>query len=284
MRCLRPLLICACLTPAPGRAADPGWARVDAGRFDDGAGPVALLIETPGLAPQVMLPLVDQLESAGLDVWTLRVQTWAEDPDRLVAEIIPAALRQMPPRPCILIGHGPGGTLAAMAVLALPAPQQPQALGLLGAPLVQEPRRLYSWLAARHSAGAGVDLAQLAAAPVSPEDPPVLEILLGSAPPPLSRLSPAMAERLLSWGAEGLALDLADLALPVWAGAGTADNIGPPESMRPALGPLHHFQRFGRASLLPRELDSADLLRLPQPGARLGSWAQKQLTGAGDPP
>lgn len=244
---------------------------VDVGRPDDGRGPVALLVQTPGVAPRAFAPLVAALELGGLDVYTVRVPVAAQDPAWLVAAGLPAALAALPDRPRVLVGHGLGGTLAAQAALALEPAARPDALALLGAPLATQPRRVFDWLAEQHPDGAPVHLAPAADAKWGEQ--PVGPLLLGG-PLPLTRLSGAMADTYLGWGRGGLGLDLAPLAsLPVWAGAGSEDNLAPVESIRPALAASHRFVRYGTAALMPQPMDHVGLLQRSRPARDLARWA-----------
>ena len=255
-----------------------GASVVDVGRLDEGAGPVALLVETPGLAPRAFVPLVRNLEAGGLEVYTLRLPVSAQTPDWVVAALIPAALDTLPDRPTVLVGVGPGGTLAALATLELPDERRPDGLALLGAPLQTHPRAVFRWLGEQHTPGSAVALRPLQAAAPAWGDEPVIDLLLGDSRLPLGRLSGAMADAFLGWGRDGVEVSLAEAGdLPIWAGAGSLDHLAPVESIRPALRSGDEFHRYGRAALLPREFTHADLLLHPRPARDLARWAHAQL-------
>jgi len=275
------LLLSAATAVAAPSLSVGGCSLQDAGRPDDGRGPVALLVESPGVRHRAHLALVDRLELGGLDVWTLRVPVSAQRPDHLVSTAIPAALDALPRRPRLLVGHGAGGTLAAQAVLALPASDRPDGLALLGAPLSLPPTALGAWLADQGPHGAALNLAPLAAAAPLWGEQPVVALLWGAPDAPLGRLSGAMADTYRSWATGGLDLDLRALAeLPVWAAAGSEDRLAPVESVRPALSPDHTFHRYGRAALMPRPYAHGDLLERPRPARDLAAWATQSLDGA----
>jgi pimeloyl-ACP methyl ester carboxylesterase len=276
---LTPLLSVVTAAAAPALNV-AGCALQDAGRPDDGRGPVALLVESPGVRHRAHLALVDRLELGGLDVWTLRIPVSAQRPDELVSTAIPAALAALPGRPRLLVGHGAGGTLAAQAVLALPAPDRPDGLALLGAPLSLPPSELSVWLAGQGPRHAALDLGPLADAAPSWGDQPVVALLWGAPDAPLGRLSGAMAETYRAWATGGLDLDLRALAaLPVWAAAGSEDRLAPVESVRPALSPEHTFHRYGRAALMPHPYTHSDLLDRARPARDLAAWATQTLDG-----
>jgi hypothetical protein len=261
-----------------------GCTLLDGGRADDGHGPVALLIETPGLAPHALVPLVNQLELGGLDVYTLRIPTAAQRWEDLVQDAIPAAVQALPNRPRLLVGFGPGGTLAAQATLAMAQEARPAGLALLGAPLVVQPQRLFTWIAEHHTPGAPVHLGALAKSAPTWGDHSVVPLLLGAHPPALRTLSGPMADTYLGWATGGLTVDLGELSdLPVWAGAGGADALAPVESVRPGLAPNHTFVRYGKAALLRHDFDHADLIYRPRPGRELAEWAIDTLRRRGQP-
>lgn len=275
------LLLTATAFAAPAQRMH-GCLLQDAGRADDGRGPVALLVETPGVQHRAHLALVDQLELGGLDVWTLRAPVAGQRPASLVETVIPAALAALPHRPRLLVGHGFGGTLATQALLEMPIADRPDGLALLGAPLSLPPSQVAAWVSVQGDAGAPVDLQVVVEATPEWGGVPVVAMLWGAAEAPLTRLSGAMADTYRAWGTGGLDLDLHALDdLPVWAAGGSEDRLAPVESIRPALSPSHTFRRYGIAALMPRPTTHADLLTRARPARELAAWATRALAADG---
>ena len=171
-----------------------------------------------------------------------------------------------------MVGHGLGGTLAALSVEA--GVLSPDALGMLGAPLLTEPMGLHDWLAARPLPDAVLDPTTLTDA--TWQDTPALPLLLGEPLPPLTDVSPDWLATLQGWCSGGLSVDLTDAAVPVWAGASGLDNLAPPEWVRPMV-PAPSFFRFGYLRFESADPDHADLLTSPRALRMLSRWAAVQL-------
>ncbi|MCK6506583.1 hypothetical protein L6R53_24955 [Myxococcota bacterium] len=263
------ILLAAALAGPPAGAADAVVELVDAGRPMPAGTPIALIVATPGLATPAYGPLVAALEDEGLDAWLARFPLGAQDPDAIVTTGIPAARRALPEAPLALVGHGPGGTLAARAALADP----PRALALLGAPLAPPRSALVSWLVDQPIPVDGLDLGRVEG---TWRGQPVAPLLLGAAPPPMERASAAWLRGLQAWVREGAAVDLRPAGFPVWAGTGLLDEVAPAEGVRPWLGPGTHL-RFGYLRMDPDAYDNAGLLAGERPTRALARWLADAL-------
>ena len=175
-------------------------------------------------------------------------------------------------RGLVVVGHGPGGTLAALSTDT--GALSPDALVLLGSPLRCEPLALYDWLGTLPLPEQEISLSTLAA--VRWQEVLVLEVLLGTPLPELTVVAPGWLATLQSWAAGGLSVDLQDDGVAVWAGASGLDNIAPPEWVRPAV-PASSFYRFGYLRFESEEPDHIDLLSNPRALRMLSRWAATTL-------
>jgi hypothetical protein len=253
-----------------GRAAE----LIDGRGASAGAPTVALIVTTPGYAPRAYEGLVAALEDRGVDAWLLVFSIQDQRLDGIVGHTIPEALSRFAGRDVGLVGHGIGGTLAALSLQDPLNELDPAAVALLGAPLWLPPSPLLAWLAARPPAPAGLDLRTLDARWAGHE---ALPLLLGAPLPPLEAVSGTLLEGLRAWAVEGLAVDLSSAFCPIWAGVGDHDNLGPPEAVRGRLPDRATFVRFGYLRGDPRDYDSAALLARPRPAAALAAWLRHAL-------
>ena len=239
--------------------------------------PVALLVMTPGYAPEAYDALVAALEGrhGRLAVQRLRCPLADQSVEAIVREAIPSAMAESGAR--ALIGHGLGGTMAAMAVAEGHA--APEALALLGAPLAVDPLALHRWLAARPLPlpSDAVDLTVLSEVPWREAQGSAMRLLLGDPLPPLEAVSPAWLAEVQGWAAGGgLSVDLRSAAVPVWAGCGGLDNLAPAEWMRPML-PGDSFERYGYLRLEDSDPDSSELLRHEAALGDMARWLRAVL-------
>jgi len=245
----------------------------DTGRTNRPGQPAALVVFTPGLTASAYEPLLDALESAGLDTWTLRFPPAAQDADRITGQWIPeAAVEAAGGRPIAVIGYGLGGTLAALSIDA--GALTPDALVLLGSPLRCEPLGLYDWLAQQSLPSSDLDL--IGAQEARWQEMPVLELLIGTPLPQLEALSPGWLATLQSWAGGALSVDLRDDSVAVWAGASGLDNLAPPEWVRPAV-PATSFFRFGYLRFESEDPDHIGLLSNPRALRMLSRWTATTL-------
>lgn len=265
------MLLPALLLAASALAADPVLP-LDAGRPMPAGTPVVLVLASPGLSASAHQPLVDGLEAQGLDAWLLVLPPARQQLDDAVTDLISTARAALPSPRHALVGHGLGGTLAARAALVEP----PAALGLLGAPLAFPDSALATWLCQQELPAGGLDLSEQR--DVRWREQPVLELLLGSPLPELDRVGGTWLSDLCTWRDRGGAVDLRQVAVPVWAGAGDLDELGPAEKQRPWLPAQAAFHRFGLLHLETRPYRSVDLLGQPRPAQVLGRWLADQLS------
>lgn len=238
--------------------------------------PAALVVLTPGLAPEAASRLVRVLERAGWDAWLLELAK-ADPADALV--VLPAAveLLQARGRPVIVVGEGLGGRYAAAA--AEKQLMHPAGLALLGAPLDLDyaggaPPALFTWMATLPPPEGPLDLSTLSGALWMGH--PALGLLLGEPLPPLGALPPAWLAALAQELAAHQPISLVDAPFPVFAAASPADNLGPPESVRWRV-PVGSFLRLGLLNLDPRDPAHADLLTDAAPARALARWADPLL-------
>jgi len=273
-------------------ALGPAWAEAplepsagdyqlsDAGH--DLEAPLVLAVQSPGMASEAYLGLVEELEGAGLDVWILRLALSAalpeEGADRYVAhKIIPLAaqeLREGAERDELaLVGHGPGGTLALMAAPLV----RPQAVALLGAPLGAAPSALSAWLAERALPAGSVDLGQ----PLLWGELDVAQLLLGEPVPPLEPLATPLVQAYLGWSVDGPQIAFEEVDCPVLVTAGALDRLAPVEAVRgPSQGLAQRkFVRFGMLRLELEDPGSGDLLRERRYGELVGEWVAGEMRG-----
>ncbi len=222
--------------------------------------PAALVVVTPGMGRSAFDPLVEALRSAGFDAWTAEFPPGAplpeEGADHEAGAWIRAALGAIrrDDRRGILVGHGPGATLALLA-----APGAAEAVVALG-PLLGPPDTEVARYLATLPVGAGsVDLA----APLAWHGHDVASLLLGEPMPPLGPLSAPLARTWQRWILEGPPLDPAAVTCPVWIAAGARDRLAPVETVRGPAGRLPDatFVRFGRLRFDRRDPGSGALLR-----------------------
>ena len=272
-------MIAAALIASALAAPPPGLT--DAGR--PLPGPAAVIVGTPGFAATAYEPLVRALEDQGIDAWLLTFTPGAQSPATVVGDDIPAAIDAVRADHArvALVGHGLGGTLAAMSTAQGAA--HPDALGLLGAPLSFPPLALATWLAARPVPPLGLDLPALAREGPTPtwNDLAILPLLLGEPLPPLAPVSAEWLTALAGWVQGGEVVSLASLPCPAWVGVTTLDNVAPPEAVRAHIGDAT-FVRFGYLRLDAEETDHAGLLRERVPTEALADAVRKALRGAAE--
>jgi pimeloyl-ACP methyl ester carboxylesterase len=229
---------------------------------------VALVVGTPGLSIRTFDPLCAALQDAGVDCWVLELPPAAQDPNRLVAEILPAATARWPQSRLVVVGVGLGGTLAAEAIAGGHLPQV-DALALLGAPLEIQPTALTNWLATWPVPATGLSPDDLRSAQWKGQG--VLPLLLGEDELRPSQVSAPWLRTLGDWVRSGHRVDLREVSMPIWVGVGGLDNLAPPESVRPWLGSAK-FVRFGQLRLDAREFDHLALLNGIRPLDAVASW------------
>lgn len=239
----------------------------------------ALVVPTPGLDPLSYDRLIHELERRDIDAWML-----ALPPDRwrlasVVQAEIPAALAALGAdgQRVVLVGHGVGGAVAAMAVAGGHA--KPAALAMLGAPLAWPGSELSGWLAELPSPAQDLDLTALADRTWRGHS--VLGLLLGDPLPGLTPVPAAWLADLQEALRRGQTTDLRQATMPVWAGGASRDNLGPPDSIRRWLPP-ESFVRFGYLRLDAVEPDAIDLLTGSEAPAALAAWTRRALRRATD--
>lgn len=250
------------------------WASVcpptDLGERDRATRPIALIVQTPGVAADGYAAWADVLERRGLDAWLVGCPLSHQAPDTIVTQAIPEALAAAGDRPAALLGHGLGGTLAAMAVSDGHA--APAALGLIGAPLRSDPTALEDWLAHRSIPDAPTALD----AGLQWNGADVMALLAGAPLPPLEPVSPGWLAALRAWSHGALWVSLLDQAVPVYALASGMDNVAPPERVRP-LVPEGSFRRHGYLSFDGPDPEHADLLLGESAIKELSRWLSEVL-------
>ena len=235
--------------------------------------PVALVVCTPGMTVSAYAPMVDALESAGLDAWTVHFPPEAQNADAITGQWLPEVVAKLSTqRTVAVIGHGLGGTLAALSVAS--GAISPGALAMLGSPLQTEATELTDWLAARPLPVQDLSLSAVSA--VQWRGLGVLELMIGAPLPALGLVSPAWLATLQDWSSGGLSVNLQASAVPVWAGASGLDNIAPPEWVRPAVPPTA-FYRFGLLRFESEDPDHIGLLSSPRALRMLSRWTLQTL-------
>ena len=181
---------------------------------------VALLVSTPCVAPEGLIPWGEALEEAGLDAWVLSFEARNQSPEDLVLGI-QEALRGFGDRDLVIAAHGYAGVLVLMA--DTPA----RRLALVGTPLAAQvvPPMLRE------------------TAPVVAEGLPYAPELLG--PVPGVPCSGQLGEAYARW-----AMDFPEYPVPqqpVLVVASNIDPVAPPESVRlPSLDwPQRSWHRAG---------------------------------------
>lgn len=258
-------------------AAAAGCSVVDVGTSDDGEGPLAVVVETPGFAPVAFESYVTALEGRGVDVVALRLPLSCHDPALLRARVLPHAIAGREGRPTAVVAHGWAGSLVVDAVAALKEPDRPAAVALVGTPLRWEARSVWHPIFAALQAGQDWALPSAHWRGAGSE---AQALLLGSAELPLAVLGAPFVEALQAWQESGRESSTAHLGLPVYAAAADLDRLAPVESIRPLLGPRDTFVRHGRASLLREHTDHSFLLTDPRPPAALATWVSATLRSA----
>lgn len=260
--------ILAAATVSAGRASP--CPPTDLGDHDRADRPVALIVQTPGVAAGGYATWADVLERRGLDAWLVGCPLPHHDADTIAAEAVPEAAASFGERPVALLGHGLGGTLAAISVAGGHA--RPAALGLIGAPLRSDTTALEDWLSHR----------PLPDAPASPDaglvwrGAEVTPLLLGSPLPPLEPMSPSWLSTLRAWAHGALRVPLLEVEVPVFAIASGMDNLAPPERVRPMV-PEGSFRRHGYLSFDGPDPEHADLLLEDSAIKELTRWLSEVL-------
>lgn len=245
----------------PAAAAAP-CAPLDVGRSRPRA-PAALIVQTPGIAAEGYIGWIHALEARGLDAWML--------PCAQATDAIQHGLSKLSGRPTALLGHGFGGTLAAMSVAD---GARPAALGLIGAPLRATPTRLDDWLAHLPLPVAALDLGSVVSA--SWNGQAALPLLVGDPLPPMEPVSAGWLAQLRTWAHGALEVDLRQSTVPMMAFASGMDNIAPPERVRPQL-PIGCFLRLGYLSFSGPDPEHADLLLEDLAIGKMARWLRGQL-------
>jgi hypothetical protein len=240
------------------------------------SGPVALVVSTPGFGDAAYVPLVEAIESEGIDAWLLSFPVEHQQPDHIIERAIPGAVHELAQagRTVGLVGHGLGGTLAAAAATRGDTVRGPDAIALLGAPLQLVPSALTGWMLHHPIPPGGLNLNDQQE--ILWEEQPALELLLGEPLPHLERVSSDWLHALSDWLMTGRTFSLDGLACPAWVGASGLDNLAPPESVRPFAGPAT-FERFGLQHFDPHVPDHADLLRDEHSTRVLARWLKRVL-------
>jgi len=254
---------------------------VDAGHDLDA--PVALVLVTPGMSEQAFIPMVEALERAGMDAWTVRILPFAPLPDDradewVAQQLLPWAiqdLRKRDPRATdqlALVGHGPGGTLALMTAERA----KPEAVAVLGPPMGPIDTAAAAWLAELELPPHGnVDLG----APTDWNGHDLSTLLLGEPRPALEPLPVPMARAYLRWISDGPPVTPNAIECPIWIGAGAMDRLVPIESMRVPSQTLghRHFVRFGLLRLDPEDPGSGQLLAERRYLDVMARWVEEAL-------
>ncbi len=247
----------------------------DAGASLPEAAPRALLVVSPGLEPRETGPLVEAIEAQGVDVFRITFPVQSQDPAGMRAAIRDG-VAALGPGPVALVGHGTGGTLAVQAQAAHGGAS---AVAILAAPLCAPGGRLVRWLLDQPHPALGLDLGDPATHAATWNERPALGLLLGEPLPGLTPVSGAWLAELRRWATPGWQAPTASLGVPLWAGAGTVDNLAPPESVRGGLPADSTFVRFGLMHLDGADPNHVDLLRGSKPAAALGAWLRTRLQG-----
>lgn len=235
--------------------------------------PVALVVCTPGMAVSAYAPMVAALEAAGLDAWTVQFPPAAQDADAITSQWLPEIVAGLSTQGAVaVVGHGLGGTLAALSVAS--AAISPDALAMLGSPLRTEATELTDWLATKPLPAEELSLSAVSA--VQWRGLGVLALMVGEPLPALGAVAPAWLAQLQAWSGGGLSVSLQASAVPIWAGASGLDNIAPPEWVRPAVPPAA-FYRFGFLRLESDDPDHIGLLSSPKALRMLSRWTLKTL-------
>ena len=224
---------------------------------------VVLIVQTPGVDVSGYATWTVAIERAGMDAWLLACP--------LQDDAFVHVLEQWDDRRVALLGHGFGGTLAAMVVQG---DVTPDALALIGAPLQGTPTALEDWLAHR----------PLPEQPQSPETwssaqwngMDVMSLWLGPNRPAMTPVPPTWLATLQQWGHGGLHIDLRASTLPILAVASGMDNVAPPERMRGAVPP-DSFRRQGLLSLGSHDPTHMDLLLEGDAIAVVSKWLKQVL-------
>jgi hypothetical protein len=255
-------------------AATPASAGVtQAARSLGKDAPRALLVVTPGLALRETDALVAGIEAAGVDVFQISFGPGEQEPAHMRAAIV-AGVAALRGPPVALVGHGPGGTLAVQAAVEA----RPDAVAVVGAPLVSAEQRLTTWLARREVPALGLTPADAAAATWN--ENPVLPLLLGENAPALAPMDAPWLVELQSWTRPGWTAGAVGVTAPLWVGAGALDNLAPPEAVHPGVPDGATFVRFGLMRLDPADPSNTDLLRWPAVAEEMGAWLRTTLRAA----
>lgn len=244
----------------------------DLGDLDRPDAPVALIVQTPGVAPGGYAIWADRLERRGFDAWLVGCPTSRQDADTITTQAIPEAVASFGARPVGLIGHGLGGTLAAISVAG--GHTQPAALGLVGAPLRADTTALEDWLAHRPLPDTATAIVLDSGLAWRGAD--VMALLVGAPLPPLEPVSPGWLGTLRAWAHGSLWVPLHDVSVPVRAMASGMDNLAPPERVRPMV-PDGQFQRHGYLSFDGPDPEHADLLLEDGAIKELSKWLSEVL-------
>jgi hypothetical protein len=251
----------------------------DAGASLPGSPPRALLVVSPGLQARETDALVEAIEAEGVDVFRIAFPVERQHPAEMRAAIRDGMVA-LGPGPVGLVGHGTGGTLAVQAQAEHGGAA---AVAVLAAPLRAPGGRLVHWLLEQPPPALGLDLGDAATQAETWNEQPALALLLGEPLPALTPVSEHWLAELRRWGAPAWQAPTAGLGVPLWAGAGTVDNLAPPESVRGALPGDATFVRFGLMHLDGAAPSHVDLLRRPKPAAVLGAWLRTRLRSYAGP-
>lgn len=248
-------------------------AVVDAGASLPGNPPRALLVVSPGLSARETDGMVAAVESAGVDVFRISFPVESQDPAAMRAAIRDG-VAALGPAPVGLFGHGTGGTLALQAQSEAGGAA---AIAVLASPLRAPGGRLIAWLRDQQAPALGLDLGDPQTQAATWNDQPALALLIGTPLPALGPVSGSWLAELTRWSQPEWRAPTTALGAPLWAGAGTVDNLAPPESVRGALPDHATFVRFGLMHLDGADPTHVDLLRRPKPAAELGAWMRARL-------
>lgn len=209
-----------------------------------------LLVASPGIAKEGYLPLIRALRNDGRDVHLVTFPCRGQDTAGLVRGLRDASATLN--EGFTVVAHGLGGTLALLA-----APELKARGFALSAPVLGfSDQAVTNWLSVQ-DVGAQVDLNQ----PLSWNERPVLELLIGTTSPPLTCLSAPFAREIQDWVPTS-SIHFESLSAPVWGGFSLGDNLATLESSVPAMRriPERRLTRLGRNRLDNRDFTHSEML------------------------